>query len=460
MSYQEFGLLAEEAYRPLGALIEKDRWKDKLTEVTINGDGDIWMRVAGKGYVKVPGHEAGFCTFNWLDNLCRYFAASVRVRWAEDLPILACRTPVGDRFIGITGANVESRMACSIRRKRMVKASYDDFEVKPEWRDLIDENVESGRNIGLSGGTGSGKTTFMNMLIGKIPLDRRILTAEDTRELIVPHLNRVHFIVSRTEASTRITYAHIIDAVLRLNPHIFLMGELSIANAFYLVQALDTGHEGAMTTGHANSCLDFLRGVRRRVALGGGNVATEVQSLMEFLMENLHLVMQIKHLESADNTERRVVNECVRPKDLLDRKDTRENFIERERHVDKVFDVARARDALLASNAGDPLSNTQREVLRTLGILFGPSSGDWWGNPQARAAGAALFGGADTGTLSPEDQMELAVRQNPHLSLGGEPPPGDEGLNAEVHGDGAEQMSFRAATRKFNTPRHKGAADV
>lgn len=314
-----YGQIALQAWQPMKELIARRSWAGKLTEVSINGPKDVWVRVAGKGYVKADARDAQFATREWMERICGYFAAKNGIRWEARKPIIACRTPEGHRFQAITGSNVKSGMSASIRIKRIIGATYDDFEVAPEWRDMIDEAVAAGTNMLILGGTGSGKTTFLNMLLKKVDIRKRPMTIEDTYELDLSHFpNHVCYLVSRTEADTQVGMADMIDNALRQNPTLLLVGELSISNAFAAMQVLDTGHEGMMMTEHSNSPLDGLRGWARRVFLSGavaGGVREE--DLISFLASNLGLIVQIKHFETKENTERRVVTHCVRPMDVL-----------------------------------------------------------------------------------------------------------------------------------------------
>jgi pilus assembly protein CpaF/type IV secretion system protein VirB11 len=406
----EYGSLALLEYEPIAELLGRQSWKGKLTELSINGPGDVWARIAGEGYVKVSQAvlktaKADKLTQNWLNSLCGYFAAANGIRWTADMPLIACRTPDGNRFQALLGNNVESGMAVSIRVKRMVNANHDSFHVRPEWRDQIERAIRDGKSVICSGGTGSGKTTYLNFLLKKIEPWKRVITVEDTREVEVSNENRLHLLVSRTEGATRINYGSIIDTVLRLNPDVLLLGEVSIQNAFPLLQAWDTGHEGGLSTMHANSPLDALRGLRRRVALGGGNVGGEIADMMDYLADNVGLVIQIKHMpaQSEGDTERRMVTDVAVPKDLLSKPDLREAMqapiTGRGAGWGNGFDVAEARKLLTAANAGERLSSTQEEVLRTLGLIA-----------QAVAAPASRPQGRDGATLSPDDETLLAAK--------------------------------------------------
>lgn len=411
-------VLALRKHEPLGRI--RTRFKDRLTEISINGPQNLQVRIAGEGYVRLPPAEASFATRQWFSDLCAYFAAAHGVNWSSDLPLIACRTPDGDRFMGIEGPNVESGFAASIRIKRMKRVEYADFGLDPRQAEILAAGMAEGKNIFLSGGTGSGKTTLFNRMCRDIPRHHRVITAEDTRELIIDVPNKVHFIVSRTEAHTRIRYNEITDTVLRLNPDRYIFGELSIQNAFALTQALDTGHEGAGTTGHANSAFDFMRGMRRRVALGGGVGGAEISDMLDFIADNVHLIVQVKHMPVGGNLERRIVTEMAVPKDLLARR-RRGELVDAMRHDDKIIDLRRARDILLQVNAGDELSPVQKEVLRTLAFL---------GVLQSSVPAAANAPECGDPLLSPEEQFFIEAQNRGRLADGHEP----AGLQVEAHG--------------------------
>lgn len=436
--------LALKAYEPLDSLRNAPKYRSRLTEISINGPGLVELRLAGEGYVPLSKSDAGFCTRKWFQELCSFFAAAHGVNWASDLPMLACRTPDGDRLMAIEGPNVESGMASSIRVKRIKNVEYENFGLDQKSAALLSQAMSDGKNIFLSGGTGSGKTTLFNRMCKDIPVHHRVITAEDTRELEIHNRNRVHFIVSRTEAMTRIRYNEITDTVLRLNPDRYIFGELSIQNAFAMLQALDTGHEGAGTTGHANSAYDFMRGMRRRVALGGGNVGGEIDDILDFIADNVHLIVQVKHMPTAQDTERRLVTEMEAPKTLLSRR-KRADLVDHIRHDDRVIDLGRAREVLLAANAGEALSPGQNDLLKSLALLGffqapgsrrSPVNHNGAPDPSAMRAG-------DKDLLSPEERfLTGAAERGRTLAT----PAGGQPLRFEGAGELVAQVASTAAS--------------
>ena len=304
----------------LAGLIAAARWRNRITEVSINGPHDVWVHLADTGYRQVPAAEVTWATRDYFEHLAQVFAVAYGIEFSTRSPSLACRTPDGHRLQLVTGETTGTGVIASLRIKRLMDADWSDFAISNADRDRLVQSVVDGKAIVISGGTGSGKTTFANLLGKQIPADRRIVTVEDTKELDLQHKNQINFFVSRTRSESLIGYTEIIDAIVRLNPDVILCGELSIQNAFPCVQLMDTGHEAFLTTMHANSPLDALRGFRRRVALGGA-AATEVGTLMEFLADNIALIAQIGHEAGCGGQPpRRILKALAEPKALLARR--------------------------------------------------------------------------------------------------------------------------------------------
>lgn len=322
---QRYSASTKQIYAQIAAIIDSRKYKGALTEVSINGPGNVFVWVAGKGYERLPVRDVEFVTERYVRDLCASMAANLGLNFSEQhMPILACRTPDGGRFQANIGAHIRSRMAVSIRIPRKKNATFDDFEVTEEQRALITETVLAGKCILLSGSTNSGKTTFQNLLIQLIPLDHRVITIEDVPEIDMPHENGFGILLERNEGFSPVGWNAAIDSTLRHNPDSIFPGELSITNAFPILQAMDTGHESVITTMHANSPMDALRGFRRRVGLAGGP-SSELESVFEFLADTVGLIIQLKHVK-GQNKERRVVTDVVAPKDLLNSRASRLAF--------------------------------------------------------------------------------------------------------------------------------------
>jgi len=141
----------------------------------------------------------------------------------------------------------------------------------------------------VSGATSTGKTTFLNNLLKILDIHKRIITVEDTRELIVPHPNRVHLVMSRTEQTNSIDYSKIIDLVVRFTPDAIIGGEVSTSNASGLWQLMGSGHDNCFATIHAESSQEaYLQFIKRIMASTNG--AVNVEQTLDEMQRKLHVV--------------------------------------------------------------------------------------------------------------------------------------------------------------------------
>ena len=286
-------------------------------EISINEPGRVWVQDAEKGYELF--RRAPEVTTEWARRLCKYLANYNGLGFHDDLPVLACRIPGGHRFHAVLGReNVVSGIAISIRLKRDLKVTAEDYgwspgrdfstglsrpvesdrpaggrpEDSPGRLEWILDQVAGGAPVMVAGGTASGKTTFVNqILLPAIPAHHRVITIEDTQELYPGHHNRVQLLVNRVEGRNKVTYRHMIDSVLRLNPDTVILGELSVDNALAALRLLNIGHRSFLTTVHANTPLDALDVFRRNIQLTG----QPVRDTLSFLSRTLGGVIQLVH---------------------------------------------------------------------------------------------------------------------------------------------------------------------
>lgn len=146
---------------------------------------------------------------------------------------------------------------------------------------FLDVLVKSGYNIFISGGTGSGKTTFLNALSQYIPRDERIVTIEDSSELKIqgiPNLVSLEARNANIEGTGAVTIRDLIKAALRMRPTRIIVGEVRSAEAIDMLQAMNTGHDGSLSTGHANSCRDMMSRLETMVLMGMELPLTAIRS--------------------------------------------------------------------------------------------------------------------------------------------------------------------------------------
>ena len=263
------------------ALIPLKKWYDDPTteEIAINNPGMIFVKAVRDIW---RPHEAPEVTVKLIMAVCRILANLTDQTFdLEGIPILSATLPGGHRFQAVVGPNVRYDLAdtqgialCIRRFDPEKKYKLDDFNLRPgektieetkqvhtqekhrysgfAYEDLVGA-VQQGEAVLISGATATGKTTFLNALVEYIPLDRRIITVEDTREVVVKHKNRVHLVVSRTAGANKIGYSHVLDAVVRMTPDVIICGEISVTNAKSIYRLMTTGHSNFMATIHAES---------------------------------------------------------------------------------------------------------------------------------------------------------------------------------------------------------------
>ncbi len=276
-----------------------------LIECSVIQSGELRLEKAEEGFRSISTPELDL---NYWENLCHVLANHWGLSFDRiTQPRLSVMLPGGHRFEAMLGANVESKLSISIRMRRHLKLSFEDYGLNLEKEQMIVSLIREGANILISGGTSSGKTTFMNVLIQSIPFDKRILVLEDTRELDLPHENRVHYVVSRNEKNPTLDYPQMVDHLMRSRPDIILMGELSIANAYPILRLLNSGHAGFMCTLHANSCDAALSwAIPQNISFSGH----EARGVKEFLYEAVDLVIQLHRNDFGQ----RQVSEMLFPK--------------------------------------------------------------------------------------------------------------------------------------------------
>jgi pilus assembly protein CpaF/type IV secretion system protein VirB11 len=281
----------------------------RVVDVMINEPGSLWLQIAGQpGYKREGSREI---TLDWAKLLCQTLANVLGRAFTDDLPILLAPLPGGHRFTALLGPNVQSGILVSIRVRRSVAVPIDKFgtwskdghhqPVQVSTTVRPDDPVEALRqailakdNILVSGGTCTGKTTFLNGVATWIPPTDRVITVEDVNEVMLPQVpNRAHVLVSRTDAATKISYSHVIDSILRFNPDRIVLGELSVHNALPSARLLNTGHGGFIATVHANSPLEALEAWRRNYELSPDSGRNSGETVVRFLARNLAHIVQI-----------------------------------------------------------------------------------------------------------------------------------------------------------------------
>ncbi len=266
----------ESALRPLSYWYNQDN----VEEVAVDSPGGIWLRLRGRHAHPWHYYEDPKLTREYLNNILYIIANSYDYAFdpTQGTPTVYATLPGGHRFTGIAGRNVmydnndlTGGVAMAIRvYKEDVSISMSDFglsvgeRLRPLNRlkqvedpddpfERLMLSIKRGDHVLISGATATGKTTFLNNLIKVLDPHKRILTIEDTRELIVPHKNRVHIVLPRTELTNNFDYKKVIDLAVRFTPDAIIGGEISTSNAGALWELMGSGHENCFATIHAES---------------------------------------------------------------------------------------------------------------------------------------------------------------------------------------------------------------
>ena len=234
---------------------------DSVTEVMINGPDEIFIEKSGK-LMKLNEH---FESEERLQDIIQRIVALAGREVNQASPIVDTRLPDGSRVnvvlppISLKGPIVTIRKFS--REPMTVEKLIRYGSITPQIAEVLKTLVKAKYNIFICGGTGSGKTTFLNAISNFIPSDERVITIEDSAELQIANVDNLVSLETRNANTTgvgAITIRDLIKSALRMRPDRIVVGEVRGAEALDMLQAMNTGHDGSLSTGHANSSRDML----------------------------------------------------------------------------------------------------------------------------------------------------------------------------------------------------------
>ncbi|MCI8543763.1 MAG: CpaF family protein [Lachnospiraceae bacterium] len=242
-----------------------------VTEIMINGKDHIFVEQNGK----LRELDISFESTEKLQDVIQQIVAGCNRVVNEASPIVDARLADGARVNIVMNPIALNGPIVTIRRFPEKPITMDQLiqsnSISWEAAAFLEKLVKAKYNIFISGGTGSGKTTFLNVLSHFIPSEERIITIEDSAELQLqglPNLVRLETRNSNVEGCNEITIRDLIKSSLRMRPDRIVVGEVRGAEAFDMLQCLNTGHDGSMSTGHANSAKDMLARLENMVLMG------------------------------------------------------------------------------------------------------------------------------------------------------------------------------------------------
>ncbi len=244
---------------------------NSVTEIMINGTDHIFVERGGR----LQELDVGFDSVEKLQDVIQQIVAGCNRVVNESSPIVDARLPDGSRVNVVMNPVALNGPIVTIRRFPDKPITMDllirSHSISPDAAEFLKKLVKSGYNIFISGGTGSGKTTFLNALSQFIPEDERVITIEDSAELQLlglRNLVRLETRNSNVEGCKEISIRDLIRAALRMRPNRIIVGEVRGAEAIDMLQCMNTGHDGSMSTGHANSGRDMLGRLENMVLMG------------------------------------------------------------------------------------------------------------------------------------------------------------------------------------------------
>lgn len=282
-------------YGPLEPLLERD----DIADIMVNGANRVFIEVGGK----VQLTNVRFRDNQQLMNICQRIVSQVGRRVDESSPICDARLPDGSRVnviappLALDGPTLTIR---KFRRDKLTMRNLVEYKsVSPEGARVLGVIGASRCNVLISGGTGSGKTTLLNTLTAFIDPSERVITCEDAAELQLqqPHVVRLETRPPNLEGTGAISMRDLIKNCLRMRPERIIVGEVRGPEAFDLLQAMNTGHDGSMGTLHANSPREAISRLESMITMGGYGLPSK--TIREMIVGSIDVIIQAARLRDG-----------------------------------------------------------------------------------------------------------------------------------------------------------------
>jgi pilus assembly protein CpaF len=282
-------------YGPLEPLLARD----DIADIMVNGANTVYIEVKGK--IQQTGIR--FRDNQQLHNICQRIVSQIGRRVDESSPICDARLPDGSRVNVIVPPLAIDGPALTIRKFKKDKLTLDQLvkfgSITPEGAEILKVIGRCRVNTLVSGGTGSGKTTLLNCLTQFIEHDERVITCEDAAELQLqqPHTVRLETRPPNLEGEGQITMRDLVRNCLRMRPERIIVGEVRGPEAFDLLQAMNTGHDGSMGTLHANSPREAMSRVESMITMGGYSLPS--RTIREMITGSIDVIVQAARLRDG-----------------------------------------------------------------------------------------------------------------------------------------------------------------
>ena len=288
-------------YGPLRGLMEDDT----VNDILVNGPDDVWIERAGI----LEKTEKYFVNNEQLTDIAKRMVARVGRRIDDSSPLVDSRLPDGSRLnvviypIALDGTSISIRKFS--KNKKSLQELVNFGSMTREMANFLIIAARSRVNIIVSGGTGSGKTTLLNALSNYISHSERVVTLEDTAELRLeqPHVVRLETRLAGVERTGEITMQDLVINALRMRPERIIVGECRGAEAFQMLQAMNTGHDGSMSTLHANSPRDATARLESMIMMA--NASLPLEAIRRNIASAVNIIIQASRLNDGS---RKIVN--------------------------------------------------------------------------------------------------------------------------------------------------------
>jgi pilus assembly protein CpaF len=274
-------------------------WDDEITDILVNGPSQVYVERGGKLYLT----DVSFQDDQHLMLIIDRIVSQVGRRVDEASPMVDARLPDGSRINAIIPPLALDGPALSIRRFGKRRYSVDDLVAKdsitPDMVEFVRAIIRARLNVLVCGGTGSGKTTMLNCISAFIPVDERVVTIEDSAELVLqqPHVVRLETRPPNVEGKGEVTARELVRNTLRMRPDRIIVGEVRGSEVFDMLQAMSTGHDGSLCTIHANTPRDSMGRLEMMMLLAGWSIPQ--RAMRQQIASALNVIIHVSRLSDG-----------------------------------------------------------------------------------------------------------------------------------------------------------------
>jgi len=274
-------------------------WDDEITDILVNGPSQVYVERGGKLYLT----DVSFQDDQHLMLIIDRIVSQVGRRVDEASPMVDARLPDGSRINAIIPPLALDGPALSIRRFGKRRYSVDDLVAKdsitPDMVEFLRAIIRARLNLLVCGGTGSGKTTMLNCISAFIPVDERVVTIEDSAELVLqqPHVVRLETRPPNVEGKGEVTARELVRNTLRMRPDRIIVGEVRGSEVFDMLQAMSTGHDGSLCTIHANTPRDSMGRLEMMMLLAGWSIPQ--RAMRQQIASALNVIVHVSRLSDG-----------------------------------------------------------------------------------------------------------------------------------------------------------------